>query len=115
MTSTRFLLFLLGGVLIVSTGCTPSESAQPSLDAAMSTPISFQDIASPAGPGSSTPTVHTTKEGAVLLSWVEPHAEGGYVLRFSQLEHDAWSAPKTIAQGEDWFVNWADFPSLIVP
>ena len=67
----------------------------------------------PAGPGSSTPTVHTTNDGVVLLSWVEPHAEGGHVLRFSRLEHDAWSAPNTIAQGEDWFVNWADFPSLI--
>ncbi|RMG46335.1 MAG: exo-alpha-sialidase [Acidobacteria bacterium] len=27
---------------------------------------------------------------------------------------DAWSAPRTIAEGEDWFVNWADFPSLAV-
>ena len=113
MTPIRFLLFLLAGVLVASNGCTPSESTQHSLDTATGAPISFQDIASPAGPGSSTPTMHTTNEGVVLLSWVEPHAEGGHVLRFSKLEHEAWSAPRTIAQGEDWFVNWADFPSLI--
>lgn len=113
MMSIRLLLFLFAGVLVVSNGCTPSESTQHTLDIATGAPISFQDIASPAGPGSTTPTVHTTNEGVVLLSWVEPHAEGGHVLRFSRLEHDAWSAPKTIAQGEDWFVNWADFPSLI--
>ena len=113
MMSIRFSPLLLAGVLVVSNGCTPSESTQHSLGTATGAPISFQNIASPAGPGSSTPTMHTTNEGVVLLSWVEPHAEGGHVLRFSKLEHEAWSAPKTIAQGEDWFVNWADFPSLI--
>ncbi|MCY3630210.1 MAG: sialidase family protein [Bacteroidota bacterium] len=113
MTSIRFLLFVLAGVLVVSNGCTPSESTQHSLDTAAGASISFQDIVSPAGPGSSTPTLHTTNEGVVLLSWVEPHTEGGHVLRFSQLEQDGWSEPITIVQGEDWFVNWADFPSLI--
>ena len=24
-----------------------------------------------------------------------------------------WSAPRTIAEGGDWFVNWADFPSML--
>ena len=113
MMSIRFLFFLFAGVLAVSNGCTPSESTQHTLDAAIGAPISFQGIDTPAGPGSSAPSLHTTNEGVVMLSWVEPHAEGGHVLRFSRLEHDAWSTPKTIAQGEDWFVNWADFPSLI--
>ena len=113
MMSIRFLLFLFAGVVVVRNGCTPSESIQHTQDTGTGAPISFQDIASPAGPGSTTPTVHATNDGVVLLSWVEPHAEGGHVLRFSRLEHDAWSTPKTIAQGGDWFVNWADFPSLI--
>ena len=113
MIPIRFLPFLFAGVLVVSNGCTPSESTQHNLDAATGAPISFQAIDSPAGPGGGTPSLHTTNEGVVMLSWVEPHAEGGHVLRFSRLEHDAWSTPKTIAQGEDWFVNWADFPLLI--
>ncbi len=111
--SIRFSFVLLVGVLVVLNGCIPSENKSHSLNTETDTPISFESIVSPAGPGSSTPTVHTTSEGVVLLSWVEPHAEGGHHLRFSQLESDAWSDPKTIAQGEDWFVNWADFPSLI--
>ncbi len=113
MMPVRFLLFLLAGVSTVNNGCMPFENTPHSLNTATDTPISFQGIASPAGPGSSTPTLHTTHEGDVLLSWVESLLEGGHALRFSKLEHDAWSAPKTIAQGEDWFVNWADFPSLI--
>ena len=32
---------------------------------------------------------------------------------FSTLENENWTAPKTIATGSDWFVNWADFPSLV--
>ncbi|MEE9169182.1 MAG: sialidase family protein, partial [bacterium] len=35
-------------------------------------------------------------------------------LRFSMREKDGWSEPKTIAQGDNWFVNWADFPSMAV-
>ena len=25
---------------------------------------------------------------------------------------DAWSTPGTVATGDDWFINWADFPSV---
>jgi len=56
--------------------------------------------------------MHTTKTGAVLLSWQEPRPEEGYALRFSRRQQDAWSDPQTIAEGQDWFVNWADFPSV---
>ncbi len=28
-------------------------------------------------------------------------------------EGDGWSAPRVIAEGADWFVNWADFPSIV--
>jgi hypothetical protein len=50
--------------------------------------------------------------GGVVLSWTEP-VEGGHRLRV--LRHDAqgFSAPATIAEGAGWFVNSADFPSVI--
>jgi hypothetical protein len=41
--------------------------------------------------------------------------DGGRVaLRFATKETDGWSAPRTVAEGTNWFVNWADFPSLLV-
>jgi hypothetical protein len=47
------------------------------------------------------------------LSWVEPGTADEHVLRFAQRPHGGtWSAPVAIAHGGDWFLNWADFPSL---
>jgi hypothetical protein len=34
-------------------------------------------------------------------------------LRFAERTADGWSAPRDVASGTDWFVNWADVPSVI--
>ncbi len=49
----------------------------------------------------------------MILSWVEKSAEGSYALRFAVRDTKAWSTAATVAEGNDWFVNWADFPSVI--
>lgn len=69
-------------------------------------------IASPAAPGSAEPNLSTAPDGRVLLSWVET-VDSTHALRFAVLGDSGWSDPRMIAQGADWFVNWADFPSLI--
>ena len=52
-------------------------------------------------------------DGSVLMSWIELAADSVHALRFATLEGDVWSEPRLIARGCDWFVNWADFPSLV--
>jgi hypothetical protein len=74
-------------------------------------PGGAETIDVPAAPGSEAPNLAVGLDGRLYLSWVEP-TEGGHALRFATWEEDAWSAPRTIAQGDDWFVNWADFPSM---
>jgi len=59
------------------------------------------------------PNLHISKEGKAMLSWVEYLNDTTDVLAFSTLEAAEWSAPKIIAKGTNWFVNWADFPSLV--
>ena len=54
----------------------------------------------------------TTPAGQVVMSWIQRTASGAE-LRFSILEDRAWRAPTVIAHGDDWFVNWADFPSVV--
>lgn len=49
--------------------------------------------------------------GTTVLSWVEPVGDG-VALRFATLGDNGWSSPQTVSTGEDWFVNWADFPSV---
>ena len=65
-----------------------------------------------AGPGSAEPSLAVTADGRALLSWLEP-AEDGVALRYALLGAAGWSAPRTVAGGSDWFVNWADFPTVV--
>jgi hypothetical protein len=75
-------------------------------------PSAVQGIDAPAAPGSAEPSVETGADGRVYLSWIEPVASGGHALRFAAWEGSRWSGARSVAHGTDWFVNWADFPSL---
>lgn len=77
-----------------------------------------QDLPSPAGAGSGQPNLAVSPDGRAYLSWIERLGEGHFSLRFATLEKATsgkygWSAPRVIAEGSNWFVNWADFPSMI--
>jgi len=73
-----------------------------------------QEIPVPAREGSVVPNLFVTEDEQLYMSWIEPENDSTHVLRFSKLENGRWTTPKTIAQGSNWFVNWADFPSLAV-
>lgn len=94
----RIAPLMLGAVLA---GCVEPQ-VEPQPPRAM-------DVA--AGEGSAQPHLAVDRDGAVLLSWLEPEEEG-HALRLATLADAAWSSPTTVAGGEDWFVNWADFPSV---
>ncbi|MBA3673971.1 MAG: exo-alpha-sialidase, partial [Chitinophagaceae bacterium] len=47
----------------------------------------------------------------VYLSWIEKTKEKS-LFKFSVLNNDTWSVPDTITSGNNWFVNWADYPML---
>lgn len=51
--------------------------------------------------------------GKVFLSWIEYLSDTTDALMFCSLENDKWSRPQKIAEGSDWFVNWADFPAMV--
>ena len=68
-------------------------------------------VENPSLPGSQAPNLAAGLDGTVYLSWVEPK-EDGHALRFSTWRDGRWTKPKTVAEGDDWFVNWADFPSM---
>ncbi len=69
-------------------------------------------VPSPAGEASGSYSLADGEEGVVLLSWIEPSADG-HAFRFAELEEDGWSEPRTIAEGDDFFVNWADRPAMV--
>ncbi len=68
-------------------------------------------IGSPAGASSAQPQLSVSSRG-VLLSWVEREGTKAS-LKFSERTAKGWTPAVTVASGTDWFVNWADVPSVI--
>src|SRR4051794_22947593 len=111
----RFGVLLLGvlSVLMMAQckSSKPDSSESSSSDSAKKTSVT--EISSPGGPGSAEPNLSTGPDGRVYLTWVDA-VDNTSSLKFSVLgENQAWSSPGLVAQGEHWFVNSADFPSLI--
>ena len=46
------------------------------------------------------------------MSWVERDGQNA-TLRFAERTAGGWSAARDVASGANWFVNWADVPSVI--
>ena len=68
---------------------------------------------SPIDADSREPDLYATQDGRIILSWVEKMVEKRYALRAAVRDEAGWSKAQTVSQGENWFVNWADFPSVI--
>ena len=69
------------------------------------------EVKAPAGEGGQ-PNLFVAETGQLYLSWVAYLDDTTDALLFAVWEDGAWSAPREIASGTDWFVNWADFPSI---
>ena len=82
--------------------------------ATSSAPAAIDSVASPTGPGSAEPYLALAPDGRVFMSWLQSTDSGATALRFAVHDGAKWSAARTIVQGKDFFVNWADFPSLEV-
>ena len=99
------ILWILGWALhaaVPTAGPLPAGADRPVLKA----------LPNPAAERSALPTLALGADGVLYLSWVESGPDGATILRFASLGEDGWSSPRTIASGKNWFVNWADFPSM---
>ncbi len=94
---------LLAG-LVLGWGC--QSDADPSV------PEVGTRLDAPPPTGSGQPHLHAGEDGTVWLSWVQPMGEDQHALRYTTLDDTSWAEPRTAARGSDWFVNWADVPSL---
>ena len=101
----KWFVYLVGFVFLFST-------CQKVADKKTAKANSITEISTPCKTGGE-PNLFVSETGQVYLSWVEYLNDTTDALLFSVLEKEQWSAPKTIATGSDWFVNWADFPSIV--
>jgi hypothetical protein len=96
----------IAAVLLLGVAACGREAPPP---AALTAPV---PIASPAPPSSGEPGLTAGADGELLMSWTEATDDGGHALRYAAWRDGRWTAPRTVASGKGWFVNWADFPSL---
>lgn len=92
------------GLCALGSQATPADSAAREARPVLLTP--------PVVAGSREPSLASLPDGRVVMSWTEPRPAGGMALRSAVLTGRNWSPPVTIAEGDSFFVNWADFPSV---
>jgi len=101
----RFLFW--AGLLFASTGL----MAVPASRAALPTPT---EIISPAGAESAEPFLSEGRRGELLMTWMEKSADANTSLKFAMRRNGRWSPSRTVAERGDFFVHWADFPSVVM-
>jgi hypothetical protein len=103
MRIRTFLPPLVGAALVLTTlSCGRREPAEWTM--------TVQRVAPPAGANSSEPQITPSANGLVL-SWIERVATTTS-LKFAERTGSGWTTPATATSGDDWFLSYADVPSV---
>lgn len=89
---------------VIAIGCSQKKDAIDQIQF-------IQSVSSPSKPNSAEPFLFTDSDSTVYLSWIEKSEEKS-ILKISSLNNNQWVEPITIASGNSWFVNWADYPMI---
>lgn len=91
---------LFSSILLLLIGCSNNQNFQ------------LKNLTAPSGKNASLPRLYTDNTGTVFMSWIESEGDTSS-LYYSSLEQEKWNDPVLIEKSDNWFVNWADFPSVI--
>lgn len=92
--------YLFLSCLIILIGCSSDND------------LTIKEFSSPSGDNASLPRLYTDNTGTVFMSWVESRGDTSSLF-YSTLVNDNWTEPEMIGESDSWFVNWADYPSII--
>lgn len=102
------LAVFVGGVALA--GCDSQTNA--STISSDPPPPLIRDATPPSAAGAMAPNLSRLSDGRILLSWLEPRG-AEHALRVAIHDGVRWSAPRDVAHSDRFFVNWADFPSIV--
>lgn len=112
---TVLLLLFVTGLASASCGRSGANrertGASEIADSASTWSVAVQQSPSPSGPNSSEPQLTTSTRG-IILSWVE-RAGATAQLKFAERTSSGWSRPTTVASGDNWFLSYADPPTVL--
>jgi len=91
------------------TASSNAEAAQPA-DA----PLRISAMTLPAKVPAAQSDLIVDRDGRLLLSWIEPQAQGHALKLATADAAGTWQPPQTVATGTNWFVNWADTPHIAI-
>lgn len=94
--SLNILLVLISSLLLIHCSSTPQEI----------------EIENPASEHGKYPRLFTDNTGTVFMSWMETVSDTTF-LYYAKYTGEGWTKPMLISSSDSWFVNWADFPSII--
>lgn len=97
MKNNNHLLVLLLAVVFLGCNSTPETATQ---------------LSNPAAQNSIYPYLHSTGE-QLYMSWITNNDDQTHSLNYASYSKNEWTSTKTITTDSTWFVNWADFPSII--
>jgi len=72
----------------------------------------IQPLDAPAAATGSAQPQLSAQGDTLLLSWIEL-INADATLKFAERTPTGWSAARKVSAGRDWFVNWADVPSVV--
>ena len=114
-TATHLAVLAIAAVVLPACQRTPAPATSTSAgtDAAISQP-GLHDWRLPMSPGAAQPDLVASPGGRLLLSWFNSVPGRRTALQFAEYGRDGrWQgAPRTIAIGSSFVVNWADTPHI---
>jgi hypothetical protein len=108
------------GALLIATaalgGCSKGEQPAPAAEStapAKDAPwtVAVEPLAVPATGSSAQPNL-TTSDRGVIISWLE-HRDTDATFKFAERTGGAWSAARTVASSDNWFISGADVPTVM--
>jgi hypothetical protein len=114
MRNSVFVLAAVSAALL-GTACRQEQKAPAAAATATAVPapwpVTVEPLSIAAPPGSAEPQLTSSGRG-VILSWIQ-QAGGTATLKFTERTGGSWSPPQQVASGRDWFVSWADVPTVM--
>ncbi len=98
----RAIIIVFSGLWMMLTGCKISNEQEPKYHFIL-TKFSTEGM---------TPNFFAHPDQNLLLSWIATDQEGIDHLQWATYEDEQWKLSGEVASGNDWFVNWADFPAM---
>lgn len=100
----RHPLKLLGAIICMSLSLACAQS---------DVGIVVEELSSPAVQHCTEPQL-TAAKGLLYLSWMRHTGDNQYSFEYAVWENNTWSSARTMQEGNGFFANWADVPSLAV-